>query len=125
MPQFSITLDSDSKTFKVFIDGQETTNVDSASIGSYRSPKYCCDEKDEKDDTEEMHYYACLSFKSGDSRVTYDYSFKDGGDLIYSETENGFHKEIAKLRERIMAKVKLNTVFNKYFNNKDKKKDKK
>src|SRR5687767_14151194 len=108
MPKFSCEIDSDAKTTKFMIDGNEVPAYD-FSIGCYTGHK-CCDPEDESKVQARKECYVSVSQGDINDRYTHSVNFSLDSDNFYSESITRYHavaKEIGKIISKVIAATKL------------------
>lgn len=106
MPKFTYEVDTDAKTVKTFLDGQEM-DASEFSVGCYRGKEYGTN------DTYNECYASFTRITSENSRLTYSYSFRDGKNPSYSEATTNYTGETAKTAAKAIGALISRSVLEK------------
>jgi hypothetical protein len=104
MPKFTYEVDTDERTTKAFVNGNEV-DASEFSVGCYTT-------KDCSDSEEHRECYLSITHKVDEgSRLTYSYSFRNGSNASFSEAvtrrTGDIAKQVAKFIGMLIAGDKL------------------
>lgn len=102
MAKYTCEFDTEAKTFKMFKDGEELTEVVGGGINLYQYEK-CCE--DGKTETKKEMYVSVTKKDPSGGRITYNYSVFDDE---YSESESKTSYAEKMFKELRMAKAMAN-----------------